>query len=83
MREQKYREKYYTSRQNSQYGYYGVGFLSSFDMFPEHRRSIVGVRKRKMKRGKKIEKLMKLKQGKKPTVSVFLICFFFIIIILK
>lgn len=67
MREQKYREKYYTSRQNSQYGYYGVGFLSSFDMFPEHRRSIVGVRKRKMKRGKKIEKLMKLKQGKKPT----------------
>lgn len=67
LREQKYRAKYYNSRQNSQYGYYGVGFLSSYDMFPEHRRSIVGVRKRKIKRGKKIEKLMKIKQGKKQT----------------
>lgn len=76
LREQKYREKYHTSRSNSQYGYYGVGFLSFHDMFPEHRRSIVGVRKRKIKRGKKIEKLMKLKQGKKQTVSsLFISCF--------
>ncbi|XP_055594739.1 chromatin-remodeling ATPase INO80 [Uranotaenia lowii] len=62
VRERKYRGKYYSSLKNSQYGYYGAGLLSTYDMFPEHQRSIVGVRKRKIKREKK---LVKLKSGKK------------------
>ncbi|XP_053689861.1 chromatin-remodeling ATPase INO80 [Sabethes cyaneus] len=62
LREKKYRGKYYSTISNSQYGYYGTGLLSNYDMFPEHQRSIVGVRKRRMKR---VKKTVKLKSGKK------------------
>lgn len=66
LRERKYRGKYYSSLNNSQYGYYGAGLLSNYDMFPEHQRSIVGVRKRKIKREKK---LGKLKPGRKKAIK--------------
>ncbi|XP_021709328.1 putative DNA helicase Ino80 [Aedes aegypti] len=66
VREKKYRGKYYSTMNNSQYGYYGAGLLSNYDMFPEHQRSIVGVRKRKIKREKKMGKL---KPGRKKTIK--------------
>ncbi|XP_058466733.1 chromatin-remodeling ATPase INO80 [Malaya genurostris] len=56
LRERRYRSKYYSSHKNSQFGYYSVGLLSNYDMFPNHQRSIVGVRKRKMVHKQGIEK---------------------------
>ncbi|XP_037038168.1 chromatin-remodeling ATPase INO80 isoform X2 [Bradysia coprophila] len=65
VKEQKYRRKYYTNANNAQYGYYGTGLLSNFDSFYEHRRSIVGTKKRKYKKSDKTKlskkKLQKLK----------------------
>lgn len=65
VKEQKYRQKYYSNANNAQYGYYGTGFLSNYDSFYEHRRSIVGTKKRKYKKSDKTKlskkKLQKLK----------------------
>ncbi|XP_037892218.1 chromatin-remodeling ATPase INO80 [Glossina fuscipes] len=64
VRQQKMRENFYKKPTNTQYAYYGAGFLSNHDMYPEHQQSIVGVRKRR-RRGKK-EKPMKLPPLSKP-----------------
>lgn len=65
VKEQKYRKKYYSNAKNAQYGYYGTGLLSNYDSFYEHRRSIVGTKKRKYKKSDKTKlskkKLQKLK----------------------
>ncbi|XP_055921969.1 chromatin-remodeling ATPase INO80 [Eupeodes corollae] len=68
LREQKYRESYYKKEKNTQYGYYGTGLLSAYDMFPEHQRSIVGVRKRRKEREKK-EKPPKIPKPRKQRRS--------------
>lgn len=68
--EQKYRESYYKKEKNTQYGYYATGLLSAYDMFPEHQRSIVGVRKRRRERQKK-EKLPKISKPRKQRRSKY------------
>uniref|UniRef100_A0A1A9X1K8 Chromatin-remodeling ATPase INO80 n=1 Tax=Glossina brevipalpis TaxID=37001 RepID=A0A1A9X1K8_9MUSC len=65
VRQQKMRENFYKKPTNTQYAYYGAGFLSNHDMFPEHQQSIVGVRKRR-RRAKK-EKPLKLPNLPKTT----------------
>ncbi|XP_058835212.1 chromatin-remodeling ATPase INO80 isoform X2 [Topomyia yanbarensis] len=66
LRERKYRRKYHSNPTNSEFGYYGSGLLSNHDMFPEHQHAIVGVRKRKFERKKRISKL---KPGRKKTTK--------------
>lgn len=45
VKEARWRTKYYRNPNNIQYGYYGGGLLSNYDMFPEHQRSVLGLRK--------------------------------------
>lgn len=42
VQEERLRNKYHRHPHNMQYGYYGAGLLSNYDMFPEHQRSVVG-----------------------------------------
>lgn len=49
VQEERLRIKYNKHPHNTQFGYYGSGLLSNYDMFPEHQRSVVGSKKaRKM-----------------------------------
>lgn len=43
VQEERMRNKYYKHPNNLQYGYYGAGLLSNYDMFPEHQRSVLGI----------------------------------------
>ncbi|GAB0098739.1 Chromatin-remodeling ATPase INO80 [Sergentomyia squamirostris] len=67
LRERQIRMKYYRNANNAQWGYYGAGVLSNYDMFPEHQRSIVGSRKKrsKEKKRKKRQKMPKMASGRK------------------
>uniref|UniRef100_A0A1B0CSZ6 Chromatin-remodeling ATPase INO80 n=1 Tax=Lutzomyia longipalpis TaxID=7200 RepID=A0A1B0CSZ6_LUTLO len=67
LKERQMRTKYYRNANNAQFGYYGAGLLSNWDMFPEHQRSVIGSRKKrgKDKKRKKRGKLPKMLE-KKP-----------------
>ncbi|KAL7047221.1 hypothetical protein ACKWTF_002829 [Chironomus riparius] len=69
VREKKIREKYHQNPNNAQYGYYSAGLLSKYDMYHDHKQSVLGKR-RKKRLDKKPLKSTKKYQVMPPRIKI-------------